>query len=119
MRHVGDKVDSHLFSELNLCHVIEDPKCTRDFPLGVAQGNDARQERAPELVLAEKLQLVAKQEAFDPVDHFDQDETDTSTLGINYYFKGHDLKVMLDYLRVDIGRLESQDKVLARLQVVF
>ena len=70
-------------------------------------------------VIAEKLQLVAKQEAFDPQDHLDQDETDTTTLGVNYYFKGHDLKLMLDYLRIDAGRLESQDKVLARLQVVF
>lgn len=70
-------------------------------------------------LIAEKLQLVAKQEAFDPQDDLDQDETDTTTLGVNYYIKGHDLKLMLDYLRVDVGRLESQDKVLARLQVIF
>ncbi len=66
-----------------------------------------------------KLQLVAKQETFDPRDDLDQDETDTSTLGLNYYVKGHDLKLMIDYQRVDVGPLESQDKVLARLQVIF
>ena len=70
-------------------------------------------------LIPQKLQLVAKQETFDPRNDLDEDETDTSTLGLNYYVKGHDLKLMLDYQRVDAGRLESQDKVLARLQVIF
>ncbi len=56
---------------------------------------------------------------FDPRDDVEKDETDTSTLGVNWYLKGHDLKLMLDYLRVKAGTLESQDKVLARLQIIF
>lgn len=71
-------------------------------------------------VIPQKLQIVVKQETFDPRDDVKKDQTDTSTLGVNYYFKGHDLKLMLDYLRVKAGPSGSpQDKVLARLQVGF
>lgn len=70
-------------------------------------------------VIPQKLQIVAKQETFDPRDDVRKDQTDTSTLGVNYYFKGHDLKLMLDYLRVKAGTSGSQNKVLARWQVGF
>ncbi len=70
-------------------------------------------------VIPKRIQIVVKQETFDPRDDVEKDETDTSTLGVNWYLKGHDLKLMLDYLRVKAGRLESQDKVLARVQVIF
>jgi len=44
-------------------------------------------------------------------------------VGLNYYIKGHDLKVMLDYLRSDVASRPSKDntdsKVIARLQVAF
>ena len=70
-------------------------------------------------VIPGKLQIVARQETFDPRDGVENDETDTSTLGMNWYFKGHDLKLMLDALRVKAGPLDSQDKVLARMQVAF
>ncbi len=66
-----------------------------------------------------KFQIVVKQETFDPNDDVDKNQTDTTTLGLNYYIHGHDLKLMADYLRVKAGRLGSQDKVLARLQVAF
>ena len=56
---------------------------------------------------------------FDPRDDVEKDETDSGTLGVNWYLKGHDLKLMLDYLRVKAGTLESQDKALARLQIIF
>ena len=49
----------------------------------------------------------------------DKDETDTGTVGVNWYLKGHDLKLMLNYLRVQADGPEDQDKVLARLQVIF
>ncbi|MES1210773.1 MAG: porin, partial [Acidobacteriota bacterium] len=75
-------------------------------------------------VVPKKLQVVGKFEAFDPDSDADKDETDTATLGVNYYIKGHDLKLMLDYLRTDVsrtaaGRPDTDNKVLARLQVVF
>jgi phosphate-selective porin len=67
-----------------------------------------------------KLQLVGKVETFDPDRKAEEDETDTATLGVNYYIKGHDLKLMLDYLRTDpAGRPDTDNKVLARLQVIF
>jgi phosphate-selective porin len=70
-------------------------------------------------VIPQKLQIVARQETFDPRDDARRDQTGTSTLGVNYYFKGHDLKLMLDYLRVKAEPSGPQNKVLARLQVAF
>ena len=70
-------------------------------------------------VVPQKLQLVLKQETFDPRDDASEDETDTTTLGANWYLKGHDLKLMLDYLRVEAGSLDPEDKVIARFQVIF
>jgi phosphate-selective porin OprO and OprP len=70
-------------------------------------------------VIPKRLQVVLKQETFDPRDDAKNDETDTSTLGVNYYIKGHDLKLMADYLRVKAGQLDPQDKLIARLQVGF
>ena len=67
-----------------------------------------------------KLQLVAKYETFDPDRDTGKNETNTGTLGLNYYIKGHDLKLMLDYLRVDAAdRPSKENKMLARLQVIF
>jgi len=71
-----------------------------------------------------KLQVVGKYETFDPDRDAGKDDTETATFGVNYYVKGHDLKLMLDYLRTDVfrstaGRPESDNKVLARLQVIF
>lgn len=76
--------------------------------------------QASYFVLPNRLQAVLKYETFDPNTDRDEDETDTATLGVGYYLKGHDLKLMLNYLRTDApGPLESQDKVIARLQVIF
>ncbi len=65
-------------------------------------------------LVPKKFQIVLKQETFDPNDDISRNQTDTTTLGLNYYIHGHDLKLMADYLRVKAGRLDSQDKVLAR-----
>lgn len=71
-------------------------------------------------VVPKRLQLVVKYETFDPSSKAEDDTTDTATLGANYYIKGHDLKLMLDYLHTDApGAFESQDKVITRLQVIF
>lgn len=70
-------------------------------------------------IVPKKFQIVAKQETFDPNDTVKNDQTDATTLGLNYYIRGNDLKVMLDYLRVKVGQQDSQDKFIARLQVGF
>jgi hypothetical protein len=68
----------------------------------------------------DRFQVVLKYETFDPNTDRDEDETNTVTAGANYFFKGHDLKVMLNYLRTEPpGSAEAQDKVIARLQVIF
>ncbi|HXU31215.1 MAG TPA: porin [Thermoanaerobaculia bacterium] len=70
-------------------------------------------------VVPERLQVVLKEETFDPRTDHSGDTTTTDTAGINYFFKGHDLKLMVDYLRVQANRDPDQNKVLARLQVIF
>jgi phosphate-selective porin len=71
-------------------------------------------------VLPDRLQIVLKYDSLDPDSEQADDDTETATLGANFYLKGNDLKLMLDYLRVDApppaGR---QDKVIARIQAAF
>ena len=72
------------------------------------------------VLVPDRFQVVLKYETFDPNTDRDEDETNTVTAGANYFFKGHDLKVMLNYLRTEPpGSAEAQDKVIARLQVIF
>ncbi len=67
-----------------------------------------------------KLQLVLKYDTFDPDDRIDGDSTDTWTLGVNYFVKGDDLKLALNYLRDDPeGPADAQGKLLLRFQVIF
>jgi phosphate-selective porin OprO/OprP len=76
--------------------------------------------QASYFVVPKRLQIVVKYDTFDPNDQKDADDTRTTTLGLNYYIKGHDLKVMVDYLRTDAPTpLDTQNKVIARLQVIF
>ncbi len=71
-------------------------------------------------IVPNRLQIVAKYETFDPNDARNADETDTTTLGATLYLKGHDLKLMVNYLRSDVPILsDTQNKILARLQVIF
>ncbi len=50
----------------------------------------------------------------------DNNETDIETLGLNYFFKGHDVKAMVNVLQVDDQlQADTQTRVLARLQVIF
>ena len=44
----------------------------------------------------------------------------TDTAALNYYIKGNNLKLQLDYLRTDLGgNAATQNKVLLRLQALF
>lgn len=67
-----------------------------------------------------RLELVLRHEYFDPDVVADDNETTLETLGLNYFFKGHDLKAMINLLRVD-DRLQPEDatRVLVRMQVLF
>lgn len=70
-------------------------------------------------VIKDRLQVVLKAETFDPRTEADGDATEIGTAGINWYLKGHDLKLQMNYLRVRIEDRDDQDKILARIQVVF
>jgi phosphate-selective porin len=70
-------------------------------------------------VVKDRLQVVVKAESFDPRTEADDDATDIGTAGVNWYLKGHDLKLQLNYMRTSIESQDDQDKILARIQVLF
>ncbi|MFL6237262.1 MAG: porin [Thermoanaerobaculia bacterium] len=71
-------------------------------------------------VVPQKLQAVLKYETFDPSRQVSGGAVSTDTAGLNYYIKGNNLKLQLDYLRTDLGgNSETQNKVLLRLQAQF
>jgi phosphate-selective porin len=71
-------------------------------------------------VIENKLQLAARRERFDPNTNAGRNETNTTTLGANWYFKQNDIKLQLDWLRSDVpGLTKTQQKWIARLQTVF
>lgn len=66
------------------------------------------------------LQVLVKYETFDSNTDQDNDDTATWLLGANYYLKGDDLKLQLDYQRSDApGLSDGENKVFSRLQVTF
>jgi phosphate-selective porin OprO/OprP len=76
--------------------------------------------QAGAFVVPQRFQVVLKSESFDPRKDAALDRIRTETLGLNWYLKGHDLKLMADYLRVHQDRApKDQDKLIARLQVIF
>ena len=71
-------------------------------------------------VVPKRVQALLKFDTFDPNSDIGGNSTDTWTFGVNYYIKGDDLKIQLNYLLSDIpGTFEQQDKILVRLQAVF
>lgn len=71
-------------------------------------------------VLPAKLQAVLRHERFDPNSRRAADAVDSWLFGLNYYLKGDDLKLQLNYLRGDApGATGSQDRLLTRVQVMF
>jgi phosphate-selective porin len=65
------------------------------------------------------LQLVVKYDDFDPDDRLRRADTQTWTAGINYFIRGHSLKLQLDYLRSRLASGDVQNKALGRIQAVF
>lgn len=70
-------------------------------------------------VIPDKLQILIKLESFDPRRELADDTTQIDTAGLSWYLKGHDLKFLVNYLRVRIDGQEDQDKLLGRFQVIF
>jgi phosphate-selective porin OprO/OprP len=71
-------------------------------------------------VIANKLQLAARRERFDPNGDVFSDETRTTTLGANWYFRQHAVKLQLDWLRSEApGLPKAEQKWIARLQTAF
>jgi phosphate-selective porin len=71
-------------------------------------------------LIDDRLQLVARREVFDPNAAAIGTTTRTSVLGLNWFFRDHDLKLQLDWMRGRIpGTDKDQQKVIARLQTAF
>jgi len=71
-------------------------------------------------IIPNTLQLAARRERFDPDDNVAGNETSTTTLGANWYFKQNDIKLQLDWLRSEVpGLSKTQQKWIARLQTLF
>ncbi len=76
--------------------------------------------QASYFVVADKIELVLRHEEFDPSTAAADNETTIETLGVNYFFKGHDLKGMLNVLQVDDQlQPDTATRILMRLQVIF
>jgi phosphate-selective porin OprO/OprP len=75
--------------------------------------------QASYILVPNKLSVLAKYETFDPGTGVSGNETDTWTFGIAYFFKGDDICFRINYLRSEVPALETQDKVLLRMQVAF
>jgi len=71
-------------------------------------------------VIFDKLQFVERLEVFDPSNLGNVAGTRSLVSGLNWYFKQHDLKLQLDWMRTTVpGLPEKQSKIIARLQTVF
>lgn len=71
------------------------------------------------MAIPDKLQLLARADTFDPNDRRDGNKTDSALVGLTWFIKGHNLKLVLNALRSEIENGDTQDKLLARFQVGF
>lgn len=70
--------------------------------------------------LEKKFQAVEKFEYYEPSDGVAHRGITTLTSGLNYYLKGDDLKLMVDWLHTWSGARDRQyDEILTRLQLQF
>lgn len=71
-------------------------------------------------LVPKRLQAVLRYETYDPNRAVGADDTHVWTLGANYFIKGDDLKISVNYLLGDpAGPLSDQGRLLGRFQVIF
>lgn len=71
-------------------------------------------------VVPNTLQAVVRREAFDPNTAIGGNTVRTWTFGLNYFIKGDDLKLMVDWLDGRVpGSTTDGGRLLTRLQVIF
>jgi phosphate-selective porin len=71
-------------------------------------------------VVPAKLQAVVREEQFDPNTAIGGNTVRTFSFGLNYYLKGDDIKVMVDYLSGHVpGSSADGGRLLSRLQIIF
>ena len=72
------------------------------------------------MLVPKALQAVLRYETIDPNRAVANDDAHLWTLGANYYLKGDDLKISINYLLGDpAGPLSDQGRLLGRMQVIF
>lgn len=71
-------------------------------------------------IVPDKVQAVIRRESFDPNSRRNGDEIDSWLFGLNYFFRGDDLKLQLNYLLGDgAGASPDKGRWLTRVQVMF
>lgn len=81
---------------------------------------EAWQLTAAYFLIPQKLQAAFRRENFDPNHGRRGDSSDNWLIGLSYYIKGDDLRVMVDYLfGHPAGLGGDQGRLLTRLQVVY
>lgn len=64
--------------------------------------------------------MVVRREEFDPNTATGGNTIRSQTLGLNYFLRGDDIKLMLDYLHGHVpGSAADGDRLLSRLQIIF
>lgn len=78
------------------------------------------QATAAYFVVPSRLQVVVREEQFDPNTAIGGNTIRSHVLGLNYFIKGDDIKVMLDYLHGRVpGSAADGGRLLSRVQIVF
>lgn len=71
-------------------------------------------------VWPKRLQALVKYETFDPNRDVAGNSSDVLTFGLNYFFKGDDLKLSVNYLLGNAaGARDHQGRLLTRMQLIF
>ena len=78
------------------------------------------QATAAYFLVSAKLQAVIRHEEFDPNTAVGGNTIRMNTIGLNYFLKGDDLKLMVDYLNGSVpGSTNDGGRFLTRLQIVY
>ena len=71
-------------------------------------------------VVEKKLQALLRYETYDANTSFADQTSESWTIGLNYFLKGDDLKLMVNYILGDpAGPFDQRGRLLVRAQVIF